>query len=410
MSLVLAVLFNENGGASNVVRDYSETNKDATTVSNLTTPVDTAESGFLGEGNGASTDVQFSVGGGITYTEPFSIFWQGVIDAGAGDGYIYFRTNHSYLFYDSVAGNIEGGVWDNGAGTFETTTHSISTAIFYKVLLTYDDTNKQELYLDDSSVVDTNLTDCSPQDTAAVRLFTDGTDYMNGKTRELLIDNTRHDLEAADGLFQESQGHPLSITAHNFQLGDLITNSTEDAPQACVDLVVDANNIRVRITNGLTIIKGDQWFRVGNRFDTSRQHSVLQQANTTLPTVGVYDAVSKHADVGTEAKLVAIYDRDGFRRKGNDTFYTANVTITAQDRWNMLDPSGGGFTTTVPASPNLWEEHTFVDATDSANAGGNLLTISGNGNNIDGAANKTIQNKGAFFTIVWNGTEWRTVA
>jgi len=109
MSLVLAVGFNEND--TTVVRDYS-TSKDSTTTANLSVAADGDDAGFYGEGDGSSTDVQWSIGGGITYTEPFSVFCQFRVDAAAGDGYIYFRADHSYLFYDSVAGTVEGAVRD----------------------------------------------------------------------------------------------------------------------------------------------------------------------------------------------------------------------------------------------------------------------------------------------------------
>ena len=166
MGFVVAIGFNENGGAGNIVRDYSDNNTDADTVANLATVSDDVDDdGFYGEGNGASTTVEWLAATLAALSEPFTAFAQFRIDEGAGDGYIYFRGDHSYLFYDSVAGTIEGGVFDNVGGLFETTTHLVNETTWYKVMLTYSDANKQRLFLDTSNVIDTNAVDCSPQDT-----------------------------------------------------------------------------------------------------------------------------------------------------------------------------------------------------------------------------------------------------
>ena len=64
---------------------------------------------------------------------------------------------------------------------------------------------------------------------------------------------------------------------------------------------------------------------------------------------------------------------------------TANYTATTSDNTIPCDTSGGGFTITLPASPDEGQiinvKKTSTDA--------NTLTIDGNGNNIDGSATVT---------------------
>lgn len=404
MSIIWAIGFNENDSSN--VRDYSESDKDATTVIDLSVVVDSINDGFYGEGNGSTTDIQVTIGGGIAYSEPFSVFARFRVDSGAGDGYIYWRENHSYLLYDSVAGTVEGGVWDSGGGLWINTTKSVSVTTWYKVLLTYSDTNKSRLYLDSSVSPDTDATDGSPQDTDPVKVFTNGTDYFDGRIAELIIYNTEITTGQTLSLMATLQGFQLTMRNHGFSLGDMLTNFTDAAPEITVFLVLDSDTIRYRSSNDNPVRSNERFIKVGNRFNTTRQHFVMSQGTTSPPRIGVYDEISKFSDVGVESKQVAVYDKDGFRRKGNPTRITADSTINSQDRWVPYDVSGGGVTTNLPASPKDWEEHTFVDAEGSCNAGVNLITLDGNGNNINGAATATLQNARASKSVIYDTTEW----
>ena len=92
----------------------------------------------------------------------------------------------------------------------------------------------------------------------------------------------------------------------------------------------------------------------------------------------------------------------GIRQKG---YYTPTTAYTAVDGDQLLiDTSGGGIgsaiTITLPASPSVGAEVTFIDS--GANFASNNLTIARNGSNILGAAsNLVVSTNGAAFTLVF---------
>lgn len=73
----------------------------------------------------------------------------------------------------------------------------------------------------------------------------------------------------------------------------------------------------------------------------------------------------------------------GVRASSSRTL-TTTTTLTYFDPETInLDPSAGGFTVTLPATPDTGHSFKFVEIANSAN----LVTIDGNGKNINGAAN-----------------------
>ena len=92
----------------------------------------------------------------------------------------------------------------------------------------------------------------------------------------------------------------------------------------------------------------------------------------------------------------------GIREKG---YYTVPGAYTAVEGDQLLvDTSGAGIgsavTITLPASPSVGSEVTFIDS--GANFASNNLTIARNGSNILGAAsNLTVSTNGSAFTLVF---------
>ena len=92
----------------------------------------------------------------------------------------------------------------------------------------------------------------------------------------------------------------------------------------------------------------------------------------------------------------------GIREKG---YYTVPGAYTAVEGDQLLvDTSGGGIgsavTITLPASPSVGSEVTFIDS--GANFASNNLTIARNSSNILGAAsNLTVSTNGSAFTLVF---------
>ena len=82
---------------------------------------------------------------------------------------------------------------------------------------------------------------------------------------------------------------------------------------------------------------------------------------------------------------------------------TTTYTVTANDETVEGDATGAAFTISLPAAPATGEFHTFI----KKDSTGNLVTISGNGKNINGAATYTglsVQyNK---ISVQYDGTAW----
>lgn len=92
-------------------------------------------------------------------------------------------------------------------------------------------------------------------------------------------------------------------------------------------------------------------------------------------------------------------------RRESITSTTLTAAFTITDRTKNLknivcDTTGGAFTVTLHATPDTGTIYTVI-----LEAYTGTLTISGNGNNINGAANTTLTAVGAV-TLIFNGTQW----
>ena len=92
---------------------------------------------------------------------------------------------------------------------------------------------------------------------------------------------------------------------------------------------------------------------------------------------------------------------DGRIGEINSTAKTGNYTVVATDENILCDTSGGAFTITLPASPETGRCYTVIHETAGA-----ILTVSGNGNNINGSASITSGVAGNAIQLVYNGTQW----
>jgi len=82
-------------------------------------------------------------------------------------------------------------------------------------------------------------------------------------------------------------------------------------------------------------------------------------------------------------------------------------TIITQDALIPVDTSVAR-TVNLPASPSSGEQHTVKDNTNGALV--NNITVSGNGNNIDGIASQAIITNGGALTVAFNGTQWNVTS
>ena len=79
---------------------------------------------------------------------------------------------------------------------------------------------------------------------------------------------------------------------------------------------------------------------------------------------------------------------------------TANYTVVSADDNILCNTSGGGFTVTLPASPEDGRVYSVL-----LDVAGNDLTVDGNGNNINGSTTAVWGSVGAII-LVYNGTQW----
>lgn len=82
------------------------------------------------------------------------------------------------------------------------------------------------------------------------------------------------------------------------------------------------------------------------------------------------------------------------------------ATFTAESNKTYM-VTGTAYTINLPASPLTDDYVVIKDAAGSAAA--NNKTVSGNGNNIDGAANHVINSDYGSVTVVFDGTNWFVV-
>ena len=93
---------------------------------------------------------------------------------------------------------------------------------------------------------------------------------------------------------------------------------------------------------------------------------------------------------------------------------TSNLTITAQNSAHNAQPGqfvlanavGGAFSVTLPSAPPL-NSLVMVKKND---AGTNVVTVSGNGKTIDGAATYALSTQNASVTVLYDGSNWQITA
>jgi len=85
-----------------------------------------------------------------------------------------------------------------------------------------------------------------------------------------------------------------------------------------------------------------------------------------------------------------------------------NSSTTVQSEYYNVNTTAGGFTLTLPASPNTGTTVTFMDS--DGMWGTNNWTLAGNGNTIMGYSSPfTINVSDQQFTVWYNGSDWRFV-
>ena len=111
--------------------------------------------------------------------------------------------------------------------------------------------------------------------------------------------------------------------------------------------------------------------------------------------------------IGTTSPSDKLHVSGSFRAGGavrvNHTTLSANTTLDETTHYIVgVSAASGAVTITLPASPVIGRTYIIYKSESSANA----VTVSGNGNNINGAANYTLNNAYDKIHIVYSGAEW----
>lgn len=94
-------------------------------------------------------------------------------------------------------------------------------------------------------------------------------------------------------------------------------------------------------------------------------------------------------------------------RRAKVTSITGNYTVLVTDEYISVGTLIGGIAVTLPASPTTGDRYVIKDANGSASTFN--ISISGNGNNIDGASTYLMTINYTAITVIYNGTKWVTI-
>jgi hypothetical protein len=92
----------------------------------------------------------------------------------------------------------------------------------------------------------------------------------------------------------------------------------------------------------------------------------------------------------------------------NVTIITGNYSVTASDYFIGIGTISGSLTITLPASPNIGRMLIIKDTTGLLSIL-NILTINGNGKNVDNVASLTFTLATTKITLIFNGTQWNSI-
>jgi hypothetical protein len=128
---------------------------------------------------------------------------------------------------------------------------------------------------------------------------------------------------------------------------------------------------------------------------------ILAGGTSGSATVG---SVELQANSVTVASIVANKFVTNLGRRRHITSTTISYLVLATDDIIAVGTTSAGITVTLPASPTAGDAFDVKDTVGLAAT--NNITISGNGNDIDGASTFVISTNYGSVTLVFNGSEW----
>lgn len=150
------------------------------------------------------------------------------------------------------------------------------------------------------------------------------------------------------------------------------------------------------ITSGTLTSTGGQGTIFKTHFGGSDQGTLYLQGNTGVNLTSSTTVVASTITT----KFITLQGR----RVKVTTTTTTPYTVLASDEIVSIGTIAVPFTINLPASPTTGDTYTIKDANGSA--GLFNITVSGNGNNIDGSASILISTNYTEANFVYNGTSW----
>jgi phage-related tail fiber protein len=183
------------------------------------------------------------------------------------------------------------------------------------------------------------------------------------------------------------------------------TQTVDGVALATLDRVLVKNQTTAS-QNGIYLVQSGAWTRTNDASNTTRMISgttVYVSEGTTNGTKFFYLSTVNPITVGTTSLSFSQIGSAPATETRAVTAVATNYTILPTDHTIAVTTSGA-FTITLPASPATGQFFVIKDV--SGSAGTNNITVSGNGNNIDGAATSTISTNYGRLRVQYTGSRW----
>lgn len=181
--------------------------------------------------------------------------------------------------------------------------------------------------------------------------------------------------------------------ANGYAVGDIIVAQYSiDVKYGIVTFVGSGTDSSFRFLPLTDNISGGMRFqRVGNLFDTTRQYAFLID---DTPQICFYDGVSLSSEVFAVSKQTYCITKDGVTEASASK--SSNYTLTDTD---SIIYASGTITIYYPTTPIDNKRYEVI------NVGGGVVTLDGNGKNINGLSTQPLNSKYDAAKTIYTGTE-----
>jgi hypothetical protein len=389
MAVLPKIVYNFNENSATTIRDYSENGNDGTG-----TNVTIAASTRVGNDavfNSTTDKITVTDNSILNGSSDCSIHLGIQMSAGTGTKKILYKASQIDLEYNYTTNIMTLSLEVEGL-TATVSTGALSVGTFYDFDFVWG-SSTITLYQDNVSV-DTNSYDTVNIDSSSSAMTIGGSssDSANFLLNEFkLYDESI--TSAIRGALIDGQNGILSDDTVNdiYNVGDVIyTNFNTNPMFAVVSWVGTSTDFRfLPLTEG--IANGMQFKRGAHLWDTTRQWG-LKIDDT--PQVSFFDGQSKSSEIFAASKKTISVTKNGIVE--NSKTKTSNYTLTDTD---SIIYASGNTTITFPSTPIDNKRYEVV------NVGTGVITLDGNGKNINGSSTQPLNSKYDAAKTIYTGTE-----